>query len=65
MDKNQKVIRSSYPTDMRISVVIPAYNSGRFIAEAIASVRSQTPAALETVVVDDGSTDNTAEICRS
>lgn len=38
-----------------ISVVIPYYNGSRFIAEALASVRAQTLAPLEIIVVDDGS----------
>ena len=42
-----------------ISVVIPAYNAGRFISEAIDSVRAQTITQWECVIVDDGSTDDT------
>jgi glycosyltransferase involved in cell wall biosynthesis len=38
-----------------ISVVVPYYNGSRFIAEALASVRAQTLAPLEIIVVDDGS----------
>ncbi len=42
-----------------IGVVIPAYNSGRFLNEAIDSVRAQTITQWECVIVDDGSTDDT------
>ena len=48
-----------------ISVVIPAYNAAAFVGEAIASVRAQTLAPLELLVVDDASTDTTAEIARA
>ena len=50
------------PSALRVSVVIPAYNYGRFLAEAIDSAFSQTLPPLEVIVVDDGSTDETAEV---
>ena len=46
----------------RFSVVIPAFNSAATLARAIESVRAQSWPAHEIIVVDDGSTDATAEV---
>jgi glycosyltransferase involved in cell wall biosynthesis len=48
-----------------VSVIIPVYNGERYLAEAIESVLSQTHRPLELLVVDDGSTDGTADVARS
>jgi glycosyltransferase involved in cell wall biosynthesis len=47
-----------------ISVIIPAYNRELYLAETINSVLSQTYRPIEIIVVDDGSTDSTADVVR-
>lgn len=47
-----------------ISVVMPAYNAQRFVAEAVESILAQTYRDFEFVIVDDGSTDETLPILR-
>lgn len=46
----------------KISVIVPAYNSERFIQRCINSIQVQTYKNLEIIIVDDGSTDNTGSI---
>src|SRR3989338_6124930 len=45
-----------------VSVLMPAYNAGKYIGEAIESILHQTFTDFELVIVDDGSTDNTWDI---
>lgn len=45
-----------------VSIVMPSYNTGRFIAESIESVLAQTYTNWELLIVDDASTDNTDEV---
>lgn len=47
-----------------VDIIIPCYNYGRFLGETLDSVLSQTAAPSRIIVVDDGSTDDTAEVCR-
>ena len=48
--------------DVCVSVIVPAHNAAPYIADAIDSIQAQHHGNLDIVVVDDGSTDATAEI---
>jgi len=52
-------------TAPRISVVMPVYNVEAYIADAIGSVLAQSFTDFELLIVDDGGTDKSIEICRS
>jgi teichuronic acid biosynthesis glycosyltransferase TuaG len=53
---------SAAPT---VSIILPVYNGERFIAAAIESVRQQSLADWELLIVDDGSTDGTAALVQA
>lgn len=49
---------------VRISVIIPVYNSDEYLAKSLDSVINQTYQDMEIILVDDGSTDRSLEICQ-
>jgi len=52
----------SGPTTPRLSVIVPVYEMGRYLPEAIASIEAQGVDDVEIIVVDDGSTDETPQV---
>lgn len=49
----------------KISVVMPVYNGGKFLVQSIKSILSQTCHNFEFIIIDDGSTDSSADIIKS
>ena len=45
-----------------VSIIVPCYNYGHFLAKTLASIKAQTFQNWECIIVDDGSTDNTKEV---
>jgi glycosyltransferase involved in cell wall biosynthesis len=53
----------NYQNKPRISVIVPIYNKAFFLEKSINSILQQTEKNIEIILADDGSTDNSSEIC--
>ena len=50
--------------ETKISIIIPVYKTEKYLAECIESVIAQTYKSIEIIIVNDGSPDNSEEICK-
>jgi glycosyltransferase involved in cell wall biosynthesis len=56
MDQGEQV------NSIKVSVIIPVYNTGAYVEEAVRSIMNQTLREIEIIVIDDGSTDNSLSV---
>ena len=62
---NESVERRGSPSpDPLVSVIVPAFNAADYLGAALESLRAQTVRDLEIIVIDDGSSDDTAAVAR-
>lgn len=54
----------SRPPQPQVSVIVPVYNQERYLEECISSIRRQTLAEWECLIINDGSSDSSGEIAR-
>lgn len=50
---------------LQFSIIVPTYNSSQYISKCINSIQSQTVSDFECIIINDGSNDNTIDICNA
>ena len=56
-------MQNTYSKEGKTTIIVPIYNGEKYLARCIESILNQTYANIELLIVDDGSTDSTCQIC--
>lgn len=51
-------------TNPKVSVIIPVYNTGKYLESSVSSIQEQTLQDIEIIIIDDGSTDDSPAILK-
>src|SRR5690349_18213271 len=62
MERQSISMKTLQQTDIKVSVIIPVYNTDEYLREAVNSIRNQTLQDLEIIIINDGSTDRSTQI---
>lgn len=65
MRSDYAITKQSIKAGAKVSVIVPVYNVENYVAKCLASISAQDYQNLEIIVVDDGSTDQSGEICEA
>ena len=49
--------------DLLVSIIVPIYNVEKYLSQCLDSIIGQTYSNIEIILIDDGSTDNSPQIC--
>ena len=52
-----------YNDELDVSVIVPVFNTEQYLKQCLESLQNQTLGRIEIIIVDDGSTDDSANIC--
>jgi len=65
MNKNSDTAQQNMVSTDLVSIIVPAYNAAKYISKTVVSIQNQSYNNWELIIVNDGSTDNTADIVKT